>query len=205
MVSTNVLEPRASHVYDGRISDKYPLKPVMIYMRCFWNWVSVANLDAEMYDVACQLVLKWARFGSSHEIDPTDDFIRVAWDTIGLCALDTRFNSFYRETQHPFVGAMVFFLKESGKRSMRPQSVSDYIYRSDTKYYWECIDLMHKMSQDAIDKRKNHPTDKPDLLNAMLKSVDPKTGNKMTELSVMQNTITFLAAGKKSSVPLQAT
>ena len=28
-------------------------------------------------------------------------------DTIGLCGFDYRFNSFYRESNHPFVDAMV--------------------------------------------------------------------------------------------------
>ncbi len=28
-------------------------------------------------------------------------------DTIGLCGFDYRFNSFYRDSNHPFVGAMV--------------------------------------------------------------------------------------------------
>ena len=38
-------------------------------------------------------------------------------DTIALCGFDYRFNSFYRETPHPFVAAMVRNLIEAQKEA----------------------------------------------------------------------------------------
>ena len=49
----------------------------------------------DMFDIATQLVFKWERFGSEHRIDPTDDFTRLALDTIALCSMHYRINSFY--------------------------------------------------------------------------------------------------------------
>ena len=53
-------------------------------------------------------------------------------------------------------------------------------YSAETQKYWRDIDLLRKTSLEVIETRKNNPTDKKDLLNGMLKGVDPKTGKKMT-------------------------
>ena len=41
---------------------------------------------------------------------------RLTLDTIALCGFGYRFNSFYRDTPHPFVQAMVRTLAESQAR-----------------------------------------------------------------------------------------
>ena len=37
-----------------------------------------------MHDIASQLVVKWARFGSKEKINVTDDFTRLTLDSIAL-------------------------------------------------------------------------------------------------------------------------
>jgi cytochrome P450/NADPH-cytochrome P450 reductase len=59
-----------------------------------------------MLDIAQQLVKKWQRLNPGDEIQVTVDTTRLTLDTIGLCGFGYRFNSFYRETPHPFVEAM---------------------------------------------------------------------------------------------------
>jgi cytochrome P450/NADPH-cytochrome P450 reductase len=46
--------------------------------------VAVANMFPEMHDIACQLVLRWARFGPDMRIDAVSDFGRSTLDTIAL-------------------------------------------------------------------------------------------------------------------------
>lgn len=96
---------------------------------------------------------------------------------------------------HPFIEAMGFFLGESGARAMRPKLVTDYIYRASTRKYWESIDLMKSTARQALEERRKHPSDKKDLLNAMIKGKDPKTGKSMSDDSIIKNAITFLIAG----------
>ena len=133
----------------------------------------------EMHDIASQLVMKWARHGSDHTIQVTDDFTRLTLDTIALCAMDYRFNSYYYENMHPFIDAMADFLKVSGDRARR-DVVTQMFYRAETQKYWDDIDLLRKTSLEVIKTRRENPTDKKDLLNGMLNGVDPKTGEKMT-------------------------
>jgi len=141
--------------------------------------LSIRNMFNEMHDIASQLVMKWARHGSDHTIQVVDDFTRLTLDTLALCAMDYRFNSYYYEKMHPFVDAMADFLKVSGDRSRR-DAITQLFYRQETQKYWEDIELLRKTSLDVIKTRREIPTDKKDLLNGMLNGVDPKTGEKMT-------------------------
>lgn len=142
-----------------------------------------------MKDIASQLIMKWARHGSDFKIPVTDDFTRLTLDTLALCSMDYRFNSFYQEAMHPFVDAMVNFLSESGNRVRRPGLLSMF-YRAQDQNYWRDVDYMRKISLEVIQNRKDHPEDKKDLLNAMLDGVDPKTGDKLSDQSIVDNMIT---------------
>ena len=152
-------------------------------------------MELEMYDISTQMISKWARQGPEVEIDPTDDFTRLTLDTIALGAMNTRFNSFYREHRHPFVDAMVFFLAESGRRSFRPAFVNNYLYHTSNKAFHQSIETMRTTALQAIKERRDNPTDKPDLLNAMIKGKDPKTGKNMSDDNIINNAITFLIGG----------
>lgn len=141
--------------------------------------LSIRNMFNEMHDVASQLVMKWARHGSNHTIQVVDDFTRLTLDTIALCAMDYRFNSYYYQNMHPFVDAMADFLKVSGDRARR-DPISQMFYRAETTKYWDDVELMRKTSLEVIKTRREHPTEKKDLLNGMLYGVDPKTGETMS-------------------------
>jgi cytochrome P450/NADPH-cytochrome P450 reductase len=108
--------------------------------------------------------------------------------------MDTRFNSFYHERMHPFVDAMVGFLAESGARSLRP-SFANQLFRTSQQKYFSDIEFLKKVSQDVVAERRANPSDKKDLLNAMIKGRDSKTGEGLTDESIINNMITFLVAG----------
>jgi cytochrome P450/NADPH-cytochrome P450 reductase len=108
--------------------------------------------------------------------------------------MDTRFNSFYHEDMHPFVDAMVGLLQESGARARRP-AVATYFMRSAQQKYDADIALLKQVAKEVVAERKANPNDKKDLLNAMIKGRDPKTGEGLTEASILNNMITFLIAG----------
>ena len=156
-----------------------------------------------MYDISCQLLSKWARQGPEVAIDPTDDFTRLTLDTIALGAMDMRFNSSYREGRHPFVDAMIFFLPESGRRAFRSAFLNNYYYRTSSKEVWVSIDLLKASALQAVQERRDHPSDKRDLLNAMMKGKDPKTGKSMSDDSIVKNAITFLIAGTVTQSSLE--
>ena len=147
-----------------------------------------------MKDIANQLVLKWARQGSAR-ISATEDFTRLTLDTIALCCMDYRFNQFYQDSMHPFVNAMVGVLAHNGAKSTRPALVNKLMYTANAKFV-ENSNMMKRTSQEIVDRRRAHPVDKKDLLNAMIYGVDPKTGQTLRDELIIAQMGTFLVAGR---------
>ncbi|KAK4560538.1 hypothetical protein LTR86_005735 [Recurvomyces mirabilis] len=160
--------------------------------------LNISSMFDDMKDIASQLVLKLARYGPDYKIPATEDFTRLTLDTLALCAMDYRFNSFYTEEQHPFISAMVSFLKHGDARSRRPAYLAPF-YRADDAQFHKDIDYMRNLSQEIVDRRLQHPEDKKDLLNAMVNGKDPKTGKKLSTDTIIDNMITFLIAGHETT------
>ncbi|KAK6851876.1 cytochrome P450 [Apiospora arundinis] len=161
--------------------------------------VSIRGMFDEMRDIAGQLAMKWARYGSNTPIMVTDDFTRLALDTLALCSMDYRFNSFYKPEMHPFVEAMGDFLVEAGNRSRRP-AVASWFYSKENQKYFEDIETLRKTADEVLQERKKNPSDRKDLMGAMLNGVDSRTGKKMTDQSITDNLITFLIAGHETTI-----
>ncbi|KAI7188379.1 cytochrome P450, partial [Hortaea werneckii] len=160
--------------------------------------LNITSMFDDMKDIASQLVLKWARYGSEYKIPTTDDFTRLTLDTLALCAMDYRFNSFYTDEMHPFITSMVNFLHEGGMRSRRPAYMAPF-YRADEAQFHKDIEYMRNLSNDIVNKRKENPKETKDLLNAMLKGRDPKTGKALGQETIIDNMITFLIAGHETT------
>ena len=160
--------------------------------------LAITNMFDEMHDIATQLVLKWARKGPEYKIQASEDFTRLTLDTIALCSMDYRFNSFYSEEMHPFVQAMLRML---GAGNM-PSTVSGMLHRltgGADKGMREDQALMEDISNEVVQHRRNNPTEKLDLLNAMIKGKDPKTGESMRDELITANMTTFLIAGHETT------
>ncbi|KAL1306999.1 hypothetical protein AAFC00_005629 [Neodothiora populina] len=160
--------------------------------------LNIRAMFDDMKDIGSQLVMKWARHGPNYKIPVTDDFTRLTLDTLALCSMNYRFNSFYQEKMHPFVDAMVDFLIESGNRARRSGLLSIF-YRNQEYQYWRDIEYMRKLSHEIVQTRRDNPEDKKDLLNAMINGKDPKTGESLTSDSIVDNMITFLIAGHETT------
>ncbi|EME89186.1 uncharacterized protein MYCFIDRAFT_27347 [Pseudocercospora fijiensis CIRAD86] len=162
--------------------------------------LAIQDMFDEMHDIASQLVLKWARLGPSYSILVTSDFTRLTLDTIALCAMDYRFNSFYQDELHPFVQAMNTSLAFSSDRTklgsivkrLLPWDKSIQKLAADRQY-------MTSVSKELVELRRNNPTNKRDLLNAMVLGKDPNTSEKMSDGLIASNMTTFLIAGHETT------
>lgn len=148
-----------------------------------------------MYDIATQLVMKWARQGPKVPIVVAEDFTRLTLDTLVLCTMGIRFNSFYLDHMHPFTGAMGGWLKASADRSLRP-ALLNYLPFGENRKYWKHIAHLKKVAEGLVNNRRENPEDKKDLLSALLLGKDPKTREGLSDESIRDNLITFLTAGE---------
>lgn len=161
---------------------------------------ALRGMFAGMCDIAEQLLLKWERQGPEQRIDLVDNMTRLTLDTIALCAFDYRFNSFYEKEMHPFIGAMVRALAESGARTRR-LPLQNRLMLITNRQYAEDIRLMHQIADELIADRKKHgdPAGKTDILSTMLNAVDPQTGERLSDENVGYQMVTFLIAGHETT------
>ncbi|GLA67410.1 hypothetical protein AtubIFM54640_010728 [Aspergillus tubingensis] len=114
--------------------------------------LTIRDMFDDMYDIAAQLVMKWAREGPNVSIEAADDFTRLTLDTLAF--LPTQAN---------------------------------LQYTTD-------IEVMQQVAKDLVRERRANPSEQRDILNDMLNGRDPKTGEGMSDASIVNNMITFLIA-----------
>ena len=162
--------------------------------------VGIRGMFDPMLDIADQLLVRWERFGDGAVIDVPDNMTRLTLDTIALCAFDYRFNSFYQNEMHPFVGAMVDALKEAGARGRRPPVANKLMLLTRRKYE-EDIAQLHAVADALIAERRRDPeaAGKKDLLGLMLSGRDPVTGEGLSDENIRYQLVTFLIAGHETT------
>lgn len=161
--------------------------------------LGIRKMFDPMLDISSQMVLKWDRQGPHHLIDPADDFTRLAFDTIGLCAFNYRFNEFYSDHPHPFAHQMASVLIESGKEANRPRLANALYYR-DAQERLENIRKMHQLCDEIVKDRKENPQPEVnDVLNVMLGNTDKQTGEKLSDENIRYQMATLLVAGHETT------
>ncbi len=154
-----------------------------------------------MLDIAEQLALKWERLNSDEEIDVTRDMTSLTVDTIGLCGFNYRFNSFYHDTEHPFVRAMAAALG-STMDELRDMPMENLVRKNRERQLQDDIHTMNETVDRIIKDRRASGEDlsaKSDLLSYMLSGVDRKSGEQLDDLNIRYQVITFLIAGHETT------
>ncbi|KAJ7577838.1 cytochrome P450 [Mycena floridula] len=160
--------------------------------------MAVRDMFDDMHDVCNELIETWKRLGPKAVIDPTEGLTRLALETIGLCAMSYRFDSFYGDDQPALVGAVHDFLLECNNRANRPRIVQALMREANAKYQAD-IDLLRGTAHKIMAERRACPSDKDDLLNTMLKHKDSKTGECIPDESIVDNLLTFLISGHETT------
>lgn len=174
-----------------------------ILMPCF-SLKAMRNYLPMMVDIAEQLVQRWQRLNPEDEIDVVNDMTRLTLDTVGLCGFGYRFNSFARQDMHPFVSSLGRVLSGLGEAATRSSLETTLRFRQRWQRQ-EDLDLMFSTVDRLIKERKasgEEGAKKNDLLNAMLNGVDPQTGEKLDDVNIRYQIMTFLIAGHETTSSL---
>jgi cytochrome P450 / NADPH-cytochrome P450 reductase len=153
-----------------------------------------------MLDIATQLMLKWERLNADDTVDLPADMTRLTLDTIALCGFDYRFNSFYRDTPHPFVLAMLNTL-ETAQAVARELPIQAKLKPGRAKKVRTNQEFMFETVRHIIEeRRKSGALGKVnDLLDRMLTGIDRQSGEKLDEINIIAQCITFLIAGHETT------
>ena len=153
-----------------------------------------------MLDIATQLMLKWERLNADDTVDVPADMTRLTLDTIALCGFDYRFNSFYRDTPHPFVLAMLNTL-ETAQAVARELPIQAKLKPGRAKKVRADQQFMVATVRHIIEERRKSGAlgQVNDLLDRMLTGVDRQSGEKLDETNIIAQCITFLIAGHETT------
>jgi cytochrome P450/NADPH-cytochrome P450 reductase len=153
-----------------------------------------------MTQIAGQLMDKWSRLNPDDEVDVGSDMTALTLDTIALCGFGYRFNSFYRETPHPFVQAMVRMLAES-QAQVRQLPLQTRLRIRARRQLEEDQAFMTDLVDRLVAERRGQGEagDSTDLLGRMLTGVDRKSGDRLPDANVRAQCITFLIAGHETT------
>lgn len=163
--------------------------------------LGIRGMFGQMLDIATQLMVRWERFGEDAVIDVADNMTRLTLDTIALCAFGYRFNSFYQNEMHPFVGAMVDALSEAGARTRRPPVANRLKLLTNRKFEHD-LAMLQGLADDLVAQRRRQPRDaaaQKDLLDIMLGGRDPATGEGLSDENIRNQLVTFLIAGHETT------
>lgn len=166
-----------------------------ILMPAFSQRAMRSYFDA-MLDVAEQLSQRW-QSRPGEDILVADDMTRLTLDTISLAGFGYRFQSFDSDELHPFLGAMVRVLGASMAKLTKFPLFSRPL--KDDPAYQADIEQMNRLVDEVIQARRSQPTDSNDLLNLMLTASDPESGEKLSDLNIRHQVITFLIAGHETT------
>ena len=162
---------------------------------------AMESYHAVMLDIADQMVVKWSRLNPGEDIDVARDMTSLTVDTIGLSGFDYRFNSFYHDKEHPFVGAMAdaLAITMDELRDVPMESLlstrRDHQLQDDIRTMNETVDRIIK---DRRASGEDHSA-KSDMLSCMLSGVDKKTGEQLDDVNIRHQVITFLIAGHETT------
>ena len=148
-------------------------------------------------DVCDQLVTKWTRL-SGTDVLVADDMTRLTLDSIAVAGFGHRFDSFEREELDSFLVALGRALGTSLSMITR-LPVQNRFAKKEARQYDADIDEMNALVDGIIADRRHHPTDGNDLLNLMLTAVDPETGEKLDDVNIRYQVLTFLIAGHETT------
>ena len=168
-----------------------------ILLPSFSTWAMKGYLDP-MIDIAEQLCLKWERLNPDEPIDVTADMTRLTLDTIALCGFSYRFNSFYRDSQHPFVAAMMECVATRPRRGSACSRSRSRPAAGLSGGSWPKQATWTTRSARSSPSASASGDPGTDLLGHMLVGTD-KQGNSLPDHNIVAQCLTFLVAGHETT------
>ncbi|MDX3640643.1 cytochrome P450 [Streptomyces sp. MB09-02B] len=166
---------------------------------------AMAGYHPMMLDVAERLMEHWDRAGAAGSaVDVPGDMTKLTLETIARTGFGHDFGSFERDRPHPFVAAMVGTLTYAQRRNVVPDPLMPLLRgaarrnQADMAFLNETVDSVVRARQAS---GRGHPGDRGDgdLLDRMLETSHPETGERLSAENVRRQVITFLVAGHETT------
>ncbi|MFF1823416.1 bifunctional cytochrome P450/NADPH--P450 reductase [Kribbella sp. NPDC058245] len=162
---------------------------------------SIRSYHPAMLEVANRLIAAWdGAAADSRSVGVTDDMTRLTLDTIGLTGFNYDFGSFETAEPHPFVEAMVRALAHAQAKSREVPWIGPVLNRGADAQFAKDSEFMASVVDEVVRARKDSgDTSTGDLLGLMLNAPHPESGERLDEINIRNQVITFLIAGHETT------
>ncbi|WP_399893663.1 cytochrome P450 [Streptomyces sp. BBFR51] len=166
---------------------------------------AMAGYHVMMLDVAARLTEHWDRArASGRAVDVPGDMTKLTLETIARTGFGHDFGSFERARPHPFVTAMVGTLTYAQRLNTVPAPLAPWLLRGANRRNAADIAFLNRTVDDLVRERRaagggGGRGGDGDLLDRMLETAHPETGERLSPQNVRRQVITFLVAGHETT------
>ncbi|MFD6286286.1 cytochrome P450 [Streptomyces sp. NPDC060205] len=161
---------------------------------------AMEGYHAMMLGVAARLTGHWdSEQAAGRAVDVPGDMTKLTLETIARTGFGHDFDSFERARPHPFVTAMVGALTYAQRLNVVPAPVAPVLLRTATRRNRADVAYLNRTVDAVVETRLHGPAGDGDLLDRMLETAHPETGERLTPENVRRQVITFLIAGHETT------
>ena len=154
-----------------------------------------------MLEVARELLARWdAAAEHAQRVDVCADMTRLTMETIGRAGFGYRFASFDRDRPHPFITAMTRTLRYAAFSAVPQLAPVRRVMVGSARQHRGDVAMMERTVDEVIKARCGGASpEAPDLLDLMLRTAHPQTGQRLDPVNIRQQVITFMIAGHETT------
>ncbi|MFF3364140.1 cytochrome P450 [Streptomyces misionensis] len=161
---------------------------------------AMAGYHGMMLTVAGRLTDHWDRqLAAGRTVDVPGDMTKLTLETIARTGFGHDFGSFERDRPHPFVTAMVGTLSYAQRLNSVPSPLAPLVLRGAARRNAADMALLNRTVDALVEQRRRSGGGEGDLLDRMLATAHPETGEKLSPQNVRRQVITFLVAGHETT------
>lgn len=151
---------------------------------------AVAEWCEEIVNVTEELVAKLKEVGGTKEgVLLLDELNRLNLEATTLTLFGKKLGCITALTEHPMIGGMENATSEAMKRPTRPGLLNKLVFGSKFK---SAIRVMREeYAADLVAYRKQNPTERKDVLAALLEGTDSETGKRLSESQVVDEIVSM--------------
>ena len=147
----------------------------------------VAGCFTEVRDCASELTAKWQALNGGSPVSAIGDLNRLDLETTTLCFYGRKLNGLMGP-EPLMIKAMNDSTSEAMKRPTRPRFLNWLFYQSK---FEKASKAMRQYAAECLEHRKANPTDRKDMLYALMHAKDPETGNSLNDQQVIDEIVTM--------------
>ncbi|MFF7868055.1 cytochrome P450 [Streptomyces qaidamensis] len=161
---------------------------------------AMAGYHPMMLSVAQRLTEHWDRAAAAgRAVDVPGDMTKLTLETIARTGFGHDFGSFERSRPHPFVTAMVGTLTYAQRLNTVPFPLAPLLLRRAGRRNEADIAHLNHTVDELVRARRATGGGDGDLLDRMLETAHPDTGERLSPQNVRRQVITFLVAGHETT------